>query len=187
MEKSTISYVAFLGGINVGGHHKVPMADLKNTLKRLKFENIITLLNSGNVIFESEFQQIEKLEKMISELLEKTFGFPIPTILRKSTTIQKFILTDPFKNIDAHKDIRLYVSLLKKDSNPDIELPWTNENESFKILSKSEKTAFSYLDLSKIKTPKAMDAMAKFYGKEMTTRNWNTIKRIESKTPKFNA
>jgi len=45
-------YVAFLRGINVGGHHKVPMADLRKELEKLGFENVMTLLNSGNIIFE---------------------------------------------------------------------------------------------------------------------------------------
>ena len=44
-------YVALLRGINVGGHHKVPMADLKKLLANLGFTNITTLLNSGNVIY----------------------------------------------------------------------------------------------------------------------------------------
>ena len=44
-------YVGFLRGINVGGHHKVPMAELSKELKKLNFENVVTLLNSGNVVF----------------------------------------------------------------------------------------------------------------------------------------
>ncbi|MGY8913954.1 MAG: DUF1697 domain-containing protein, partial [Flavobacteriales bacterium] len=45
-------YIAFLRGINVGGHHKVPMAVLKTEFEKLGFKNIVTLLNSGNILFE---------------------------------------------------------------------------------------------------------------------------------------
>lgn len=44
-------YVAFLRGINVSGHHKVPMADLRKEMEKLNFEKVITILNSGNIIF----------------------------------------------------------------------------------------------------------------------------------------
>jgi len=76
-------YVAFLRGINVGGHHKVPMADLRKELEKLGFENVETLLNSANIIFEAISDYEENLEKKISAHLEKSFGFPIPTIVRK--------------------------------------------------------------------------------------------------------
>ena len=77
-------YVAFLRGINVGGHHKVPMADLRKELEKLGFENVETLLNSGNIIFEAISNNEGNLEKKISAHLEKSFGFPIPTVIRKS-------------------------------------------------------------------------------------------------------
>ena len=76
-------YVAFLRGINVGGHHKVPMADLRKELEKLDFENVETLLNSGNIIFEAIDDNEENLEKKISLHLEKSFGFPVPSIVRK--------------------------------------------------------------------------------------------------------
>jgi len=70
-------YVAFLRGINVGGHHKVPMADLRKELEELDFENVMTPLNSGNIIFDTITNNLEGLEKMISEHLEKTFHWRI--------------------------------------------------------------------------------------------------------------
>ena len=115
MNSKKETYIAFLRGINVGGHHKVPMADLRNELENLNCENVMTLLNSGNIIFDSRETNIEKLEKTIAEHLEMAFGFPIPTLLRKSKTISALLKRNPFKDIVLTKDIRLYVSLLRKD------------------------------------------------------------------------
>jgi len=79
-----MKYVAFLRGINVSGHHKVPMAELRKELTKLGFTNVITLLNSGNVIFESSSDDAELLEKTIAEHLEKVFGFQIPVLIRNA-------------------------------------------------------------------------------------------------------
>ncbi|MFK5889323.1 MAG: DUF1697 domain-containing protein [Flavobacteriaceae bacterium] len=179
--KVTLKHIAFLRGINVGGHHKAPMADLKKVLEQLGFENITTLLNSGNVIFDAKNSNIESLEELVSKHLEKTFGFPIPTIIRNAKTIQQLYKGTPFKDITIHKDIRLYVSFLKKDTQTKLDLPWKSADNAFRIIAKSDKTILSILDLSFSKTPKAMNNLEKLYGKNITTRNWKTIARIANK------
>ncbi|MCX2681381.1 DUF1697 domain-containing protein [Galbibacter sp. EGI 63066] len=174
-------YIAFLRGINVGGHHKVPMAELRKEMEVLGFENVITLLNSGNAIFEAVPTAIEDLEKTISEHIEKVFGFPIPTLIRKAETIYKILTDDPFKNIEVTKDIRLYVSFLQKNVDSTMELPWISPEGTYKIIGRDDKTIFSVLDVSVTKTPKAMEVLGKYFKTDITTRNWNTIKRIEKK------
>ncbi len=163
-------YVAFLRGINVGGHHKVPMADLKKELKKLELENVVTLLNSGNIIFETIDENISNLEKKISEHLEKSFGFSIPTIVRKSEMIFELLSNNPFKDVKLAKDIRLYVSFLQKDSNTKLEPPYKSLDGSYEIIGKNEKTILSVLDLSASKTPKAMNDLQKYFAKGITTR-----------------
>ena len=172
-------YVAFLRGINVGGHHKVPMADLRKELEKLGFENVTTLLNSGNIIFEAISDNEENLEKKISAHLEKSFGFPIPTIVRKSEMIYELLNNNPFKDVQLTKDIRLYVSFLQENVQTELKLPWTSSDNSYKIIGKIGKNILSVLDLSVSKTPKAMEDLERYFGKNITTRNWNTIKRIE--------
>lgn len=53
-------YIAFLRGINISGKNKVPMAELKKGFEGLDFTEVKTYLNSGNVIFSSDEDDIEK-------------------------------------------------------------------------------------------------------------------------------
>jgi uncharacterized protein (DUF1697 family) len=179
--KKSKRYVALLRGINVGGHHKVPMADLREELKKMNFENIVTLLNSGNIIFDTTDGNLEELEKRISNNLEKRFGFSIPTIIRDAGLIEELFNRTPFQNINVTKDIRLYVSFLKKKAKLDLQLPWTSVDKSYTIIETVDKTILSVLDLSVSNTPKAMGELEKFYGTDITTRNWKTIERIVKK------
>lgn len=57
-----MKYIVLLRGINISGKNKVPMNDLKKYLENLGYTNVKTLLNSGNVILETN-QSKEKLEK----------------------------------------------------------------------------------------------------------------------------
>ena len=175
------TYIAFLRGINVGGHHKVPMAELRAALETLKCQNIVTLLNSGNIIFDAVIEDIRQLEADISSHVQQIFGFPIPTILRNSDTIVRFTEHDPFKDLELTKDRRFYISFLQNDPQINLKLPWKSEDQSFKIIEIRDAAILSLLDLSIGKTPVAMRDLERIFGKNLTTRNWNTIKRIQLK------
>lgn len=177
---SKIRYVAFLRGINVGGHHKVSMDDLRSLLEGLGFENVVTLLNSGNVIFDTTTDFAE-LEDLISERLHDKFGFPVPTAIRTADSISKLFDQNPFQDITITKDIRLYISFLRKGAKPEMELPWTSDDHSYTIMQEMENAVLSVLDLSVSGTPDAMEAFEKFYGRNNTTRNWKTVERIVNK------
>jgi uncharacterized protein (DUF1697 family) len=178
-------YVAFLRGINVGGHHKVPMARLRQEMKTLGYKNVITLLNSGNIIFEAPDGQMERLEDSISGHLEQVFGFSVPVILRRADEILDLIANDPFKVVNITDDIRLYILFLKHMPDQVPELPWKSEDNSCRILEIRGKNIFSVFDISITKTPKGMEELEKLFGKEITTRNRNTIQRIVKKSNKL--
>ena len=69
--KNTHTYVAFLRGINVGGHHKVPMADLRRELEAMSFQKVTTLLNSGNVIFNWQDEDPSQLSEQLANSIGK--------------------------------------------------------------------------------------------------------------------
>jgi uncharacterized protein (DUF1697 family) len=79
-------YVALLRGINVGGNNKMEMKQLKTTFEKLGFTNILTYINSGNVIFSS---LIEPVAKTIEAAIKKDFNLTIPVLLRTTENIKK--------------------------------------------------------------------------------------------------
>ena len=174
-------YIAFLRGINVGGHHKVPMAELRKELEAMSFQQVTTLLNSGNVIFETHSSEDTELAERIATRIEKVFQFPVPTIVISADSILKLLNEDPFKDEILTKESRGYVSFLQHKPNLSIQLPWVSEDRSLKILKADDNLICSFLDLSKAKTPEAMKILEQLFGKQMTTRNWNTIERIAGK------
>lgn len=175
-------YIAFLRGINVG-KHKVPMAELKSLMAELGFNDIVTLLNSGNIIFQADQDSPEMLEKQISSMLQKHFGFPIPVFIRRAEEIQKMIGQDPFHDVVVDKSTRLYVTFLEKPREQlPFDIPYISEDRSFRIIQASSNAIFSVLDLEISGTVDAMALLQNFFGKNISTRNWNTIIRIGKKT-----
>lgn len=172
------TYVALLRGINVGGHKKVPMADLKKLLASLGFEDVKTLLNSGNVVFDCKVMPIHQLEEQLEAAIEKHFGFAVPVIVRSGEVMKQLIDSGPFSGIEITKETRLYLSFLKTEPKETQATPWQNDDLAFRILGYREATVISVLDLSKTKTVDGMKSLEVLFGKDITTRNWNTVEKI---------
>ena len=74
-----MKYVLLLRGINVGGKNKVAMSDLKDMISKLGYENVITYINSGNIIFDANDNK-EIVRDKLSHMLE-TFPFSINKVI----------------------------------------------------------------------------------------------------------
>ena len=181
IDSKSEQYVALLRGINVGGHHKVPMADLKSLLASIGCAQVTTLLNSGNIIFHYHSTEMKTLEVKISNALQEHFGFAIPTIIRSATEIRELVESQPFAEVQLTSDKRFYVSFFRHTKTSSIALPWSSEDNAYQILDIRGQTIISVLDLSIAKTPAAMKTLEQSFGKDITTRNWNTIIRIIGK------
>ncbi len=97
-------FVAFLGGINVGGH-RVTMDRLRAKFVDLGYENVATFIASGNVIFTSSGSSTA-IEKRIERHLADQLGWPVPTFVRRAAevlAIVEFAARKPFGKIpDGH-------------------------------------------------------------------------------------
>lgn len=172
-------YVALLRGINVGGNKKVSMVELKKLFQSLGFENPKTLLASGNVIFEAEESPIEALTEQLEKTFQKEFGFEIPTIVIPISEIEEYVQKNPFKNIQITKDTRLYVIFLKEKLVKVPEKDEYTKYEHFKVLLVTCNAVFSCLTLIREgQTLKLMESLEREFGKNVTTRNWNTVVKI---------
>jgi uncharacterized protein (DUF1697 family) len=171
-------FVALLRGINVGGNKKVPMADLKTVFEKLGYKNVKTILASGNVIFEAPEKNTDKLAKTIGPAMEKKFKFPIPLLIRPASGIEKMLAKDPFKKIKVTQETRLYVTFLPEKTKSKLPIPYKSPDGSFEILRMEDDALFSHLDLTKTGTIEVMNVLEKEFGKNITTRNWNTVQKL---------
>ncbi len=169
----------FLRGINVGGHHKVPMAELKTLLIEAGFKGVKTLLNSGNVILKSELDNLDEIKSNIEELLSSHFGFRILLVIVEMQLLRELVEQQPFQLQPSGKEFRHYVSFLNEPLE-NSEFPWGTEDGVFEVFRIDDRMVFSVLNLGLIQTTLGMEMLDQRYGKRITTRNWNTIAKVAS-------
>ncbi|MEO5930420.1 MAG: DUF1697 domain-containing protein [Candidatus Kapaibacterium sp.] len=92
-------YTAFLRAINVGGHI-VKMDRLRALFQEMGFENVATLIASGNVIFDSPARNAGTLERKIEEHLRKSLGYDVATFIRSAAELAAIVQHQPFPAAD---------------------------------------------------------------------------------------
>jgi len=97
------AYVALLRGVNVGGNKMVAMADLREMLATLGFEDPKTLLQSGNAVFRGKATPPAKLEAMLEAATQKRFGLTCDFHVRTAAELEAAIDANPLK-AEAKKD-----------------------------------------------------------------------------------
>lgn len=88
-------YVAFLKGINVGGH-TVKMARLAQVFSSLGCADVRTFIASGNVVFSSTARSEAALARRIEAAVGDALGFEAPTFLRPVGEVCTVAMLDPF-------------------------------------------------------------------------------------------
>lgn len=92
----TRTAVALLRGVNVGGKHKLPMAELRVLLEQLGCRGVRTYIQSGNAIFETPAATMPGLPAAIQAAVLERFGFESPVVLRTAVQIRAAMKSNPF-------------------------------------------------------------------------------------------
>lgn len=169
-------YIAFLRGINVGGHKIIKMKELAESLTDAGYTNVKTYIQSGNVILETAKKSNNVIANEISKVILKAFGHEVETMVRTQKEVEDIIKKAPFKKKDSDK--KLYVTFLQNNLTADnmkLLKSLSNAAEAFHIIGKEiytirdpklqfDKTTLGSFD-NKLKVP-------------TTTRNWNVVNKI---------
>jgi uncharacterized protein (DUF1697 family) len=107
-----ITFLALLRGINVGGHMRIKMADLKGLFEAIGFQGVQTYIQSGNVLFQTEAPDAAALRMRIEQEIEARFGFQVPTILRTAAELEHVVAACPFAAGQLAEGESLYVYFL---------------------------------------------------------------------------
>ena len=84
-------YIAFLRGININGKNKIAMAELKTGFENLGFQEVKTLLNSGNVVFSTHLEEPGALIRQISEMIKERFALDIPVFVLEKEALEDIL------------------------------------------------------------------------------------------------
>ncbi|MER5472397.1 DUF1697 domain-containing protein [Streptomyces sp. NPDC002685] len=179
----TTTYAALLRGINVGGAKKVPMAELRTLMEGLGYGDVRTYLQSGNAVFSSGRGDEESLAEELSEAIEKHFGFGVGVLVRDHGYLKAVREACPFPAAELEAK-QLHITYFSEPVDagrfasvePAAFLP-----EEFRL---GDRVLYLYAPdgLGRSKLAEALAKPRLLKGVLATSRNWNTVVKLEELT-----
>jgi len=128
------TYIALLKGINVGGHKKVPMAELRELLLKLGFNDVRTYIQSGNVILQSSEKDAKKIEDIIKNALLNHFGFEVSVLVIMRPILKRIFDNSPFIERDKKASYFILLHDTPEDDLVKIASEKIYEDETYHII-----------------------------------------------------
>jgi uncharacterized protein (DUF1697 family) len=168
-----IAYAALLRGINVGGKNKVPMPQLKELFEGLGHADVVTYIQSGNVVFRAASADARAIEERIADV----FGLDVSVVLRTGAELSAAAAANPFL-VRGAETKPLYVVFLARE--PAMEAvaeldPDRSPGDRFSVNGRDV-----YLDLPNGagRTKLNLDYLERRLKVKGTARNWNTVLKL---------
>ncbi|HMB99603.1 MAG TPA: DUF1697 domain-containing protein [Flavobacteriaceae bacterium] len=129
------TYIVLLKGINVGGHKKVPMAELRTLLSKSGFQNVQTYIQSGNVILQSSEKNIQNVENIIQNAILDYFEFEVSVLVKTRQELQRIFDDSPFSEEKKKASYFMMLHDTPNDELVKIASEKIYEGEEYKIIN----------------------------------------------------
>jgi len=170
-------YIAFLRGINVGGH-VVKMDRLRELFVELGFSNVRTYIQSGNVFFETSQTDRAQLAHTIEQHLSQALGYEVPVFLRTIPELEDILALNPFQSMDITPDMRPCILFTSEKVSENLALPLLSPKRDIAIVHTTEHEAFVVWYIIDGRPPAGSGFLEKTLGRRTTTRFFHTAAKI---------
>ena len=172
------TFVSLFRGINVGGKRVVPMKELKELYESLGFKDVVTYIQSGNVVCSSNDTDMALVSQRIEESFTAKFGLHSNVIVRTATELEAIIERNPFQDQPTKEpkwQLVLFLATHPTDTAlEDIHRAYTGPEELF--LSGRELYVYYPNGVGNSKLTLAL--LEKKLKTAGTGRNWNTVLQL---------
>lgn len=173
-----VRYLALLRGINVGGNNIIPMADLRACFGKAGFTDVVTYIQSGNVIFSSDSKNTNTVCSTIEAALSKAFGYDAKAVVISAAELQKTVREAPEGFGSEPEKYRYDVMFLRPSLTPSAAVKDIPAKPGVDAVSHgSEAVYFSRLIAKAAQSHLPRLIKLPIY-KQMTIRNWNTTTKL---------
>lgn len=151
------------------------MPELKKAFEAAGFTDVKTLLSSGNVVFGARAASVTSLQRKAEAAMKQRLGQVFLTIVRPLDALREMLASDPYQPFRLDPTAKRIVTFLRDGPVARLALPI--ELEGARILSLQGSEVFSAYVRSP-KGPVFMTLIEKTFGKEQTTRTWETVAKV---------
>ncbi len=165
-------YAAFLRGVSP---MNAKMPELKRCFEAAGFTDVETVLSSGNVVFSARAASQASLERKAEAAMRERLGRTFLTIVRPLDALRGILDSDPYGAFRLSSSSKRVVTFVRERRKTKLSLPI--EIDGARILCMKGGEIFSAY-VPNPRGPVFMTLIERTFGKEVTTRTWDTVKKV---------
>jgi len=179
--------ISLLRAVNVGGHNQIKMETLRALYESLGLRDVQTYVQSGNVVFRSQEQDLARLARKIEDRIERKFGIRPDVILRTTSELRDVIARNPFASRPEIDPRKLLVTFLAAESSSEAREQVLKMNTNPDELHVIGREVYIYFPEGMARPQISWMAVTKMLKTSGTGRNWTTVGKLLEMAEKLEA
>ena len=172
------AYVALLRAVNLGGTNRVPMAELRTALCARGFENVSTILASGNVLLRSTEPE-RVVAEQVGDTIEESFGLRIGVVVRSAAELMAIVGRNPFLTTGVdHDPATLHVAFLSEQPAAAAAATLDPDRSPPDAFAVDGRVVYLSYPNGAGRSRLTLDYLERRLGVDGTARNWRTAQRL---------
>lgn len=171
-------FIALLRGINVGGHNKIPMSELRSLCGELGWGDVQTYIQSGNLVF-SAAKSTATLQRELERSIERHFGLEIAVMVRSANDWAAYVDGNPFPEVARQEPKLLALGLAKSALKPNALKDLRERAVDGEQLAQNHDALWVHFVKGVAKSKLTPSLVARLAGSPVTMRNWRTVLKLQ--------
>jgi len=169
-------WAVLLRGVNVGGHNKVPMAELRGALTEAGFDDVASYIASGNVVLRAD----DCPPARVSAIIAERFGLDIAVVVRSGEQIRAAIEANPFPELAAANPKAVHCFFTSSPVDDRALSEFDHERYAPDQVAVGAGELFGAYPDGMARSKLTTVVMDRVAGGPTTARNWNTVLKLET-------
>ncbi len=167
-------WISLLRGVNVGGHRKVPMADLRDVARGLGWGDAATYIQSGNLVFSAR-GKAESIAARLEEAIAERFGFQVDVVVRSAEQWAGYAGNNPFPEASSREPNRVFLVLGRESPDPKRGAALRERATGGEAIEFAGDAVWIHYAAGMGKTQIQSALIDRLLGMPTTARNWRTV------------
>jgi uncharacterized protein (DUF1697 family) len=177
-------HIALLRGINVAGHKKLPMRELRSLCEEMGWLEVRSYIQSGNLVFRSSVTG-PRLETALERAIEEHFGFSISVLVRSAKNWSGYLKENPFPRASEREPNRVMLVLAKQAPKKDALRELSPYAKNGERLRRGKSVLWIHYPQGVAKSKLTPSVLERCVGSPVTARNWRTVLKLEEMAQTF--
>ncbi len=176
----TERYLVLPRGINVGRGNRVPMAQLRSVLADAGYDDVATVLQSGNIVVTTQSKKPHEVAGAMERLLNEGFDVNVRCMVRTADQVRAVLKHNPLEKVVTNPS-RYLVNFLSEEPGPDLVAEILGEDHAPGAIAIEGAEAYIWTPDGVARMTLSYGYLEKRLGVVATARNWNTVEKIAAR------